>query len=565
MVDWLRASTPVAEGPRGQLAHPKAFDQSDRLQRRLYTVRSGVWCLVGNGLSNQTFIEGPDGIIAIDTGESIEEMNAALDELASVTDRPVVAVLYTHFHYVSGTRAVLERFGDVPVFGHERISHNLARVTSEIAPAYTRGLVQQFALRLPLDGPDGQVNVGLGLYYRNPDHATSTPGHVPVTRSWRGGEQLTIAGLDVHVNHAPSDADDSVTLWFPEIGVCVQNIVWPLIFNVYAIRGEEYRDPMVLLPGIDHVLSLSAEHLLCTHGPPMSGADEIRRRTTRYRDSIQLMWDQTVRLMNQGRTMDEIAHTVELPPGSDDDYYTTEYYGLVEHHVRQIYTGVRGWFDDEPGHLFPLEPTDRASRLVEGFGGVEAVRDRVRTALREGDLRWALELSSWLTWRPDAEDSDRSLQAEVLRSIAHRTTAANIRSWCLTRARDIEGTASLDSLRVHRLREKQILTMTPETSIDMLRVLVDPERATGQDVHLELDFDGRTVGLHLRNCVSVRTDGHGASHRVRMAWDLWAKILGGGVALDDCISNGHVVVEGDQERVRQAFDAFDVDGLRGMS
>ena len=263
--------------------------------------------------------------------------------------------------------------------------------------------------------------------------------------------------------------------------------------------------------------------------------------------------------------MDEIAHTVELPPGSDDDYYTTEYYGLVEHHVRQIYTGVRGWFDDEPGHLFPLEPTDRASRLVEGFGGVEAVRDRVKTALREGDLRWALELSSWLMWRPDAEDSDRSLQAEVLRSIAHRTTAANIRSWCLTRARDIEGTASLDSLRVHRLREKQILTMTPETSIDMLRVLVDPERATGQDVHLELDFDGRTVGLHLRNCVSVRTDGHGASHRVRMAWDLWAKILGGGVALDDCISNGHVVVEGDQERVRQAFDAFDVDGLRGMS
>jgi len=27
-----------------------------------------------NGLSNQTFVEGPDGLIAIDTSESVEEM-----------------------------------------------------------------------------------------------------------------------------------------------------------------------------------------------------------------------------------------------------------------------------------------------------------------------------------------------------------------------------------------------------------------------------------------------------------------------------------------------------------
>ncbi len=33
---------------------------------------------MGNGLSDQTFIEGPEGIIAIDTGEPVEEMAAAL-------------------------------------------------------------------------------------------------------------------------------------------------------------------------------------------------------------------------------------------------------------------------------------------------------------------------------------------------------------------------------------------------------------------------------------------------------------------------------------------------------
>ncbi len=61
----------------------------------MYEVCEGVWCLVGNGLSNQTFVRGPEGIIAIDTGESVEEMRSALDHLRRVTTEPVVGVTLT--------------------------------------------------------------------------------------------------------------------------------------------------------------------------------------------------------------------------------------------------------------------------------------------------------------------------------------------------------------------------------------------------------------------------------------------------------------------------------------
>lgn len=159
----------------------------------------------------------------------------------------------------------------LPIYGHERIVGNIARAAGEIGPAYARGLVQQFGTALPLDGADGIVNVGLGLYYRNPAHRPFTPGFIPPTKTLRGGEVLTVAGLRVETAFAPSDADDSLTYWFPELGVCVQNNVWPAVFNVYAIRGEEYRNPQNMLPGIDHVLSLNPEHLVCTHGPPFRG------------------------------------------------------------------------------------------------------------------------------------------------------------------------------------------------------------------------------------------------------------------------------------------------------
>lgn len=552
----------VMAGPRGQLAHRSSFEQVARLERKFYTVRPGVWTLVGNGLSNQTFIEGPGGIIAIDTGECVEEMQTALKELRLHTDVPIVAVLYTHFHYVSGTTAIDSPSGtSLPVYGHERIVSNIARASGEIGPSYARGLVQQFGTALPVDGPDGLVSVGLGLSYRNPDHRPFTPGFIPPTTTLKGGESLSIAGLRVEVSYAPSDADDSLTYWFPDLGVCVQNNVWPAVFNVYAIRGEEYRNPQNMLPGIDHVIALNPEHLITTHGPPLSGADDIRRRVIKYRDVIQLIWDQTVRLMNRGHTMDEIAHMVELPPGSDADYFTTEHYGLVEHHVRQVYTGIRGWFDDDPEWLFPLPPQERADRLVSGFGGAQKVRQQVASSIDTGDLRWALELASWLWKCSDVEDGDRALLASALRKVGQQTTAANIRNWCLTRARDIEGAESLDRHRVHRLRERQVAGMSVADSVRLLRVLVIPERAHGIDAHLRLVISGETVGLHLRNCVAVMTNADGADDTLSLDRSAWAKLLGGSLTLDDALSHGTISVDGDPARIRAALRVFDLPGF----
>ena len=162
----------------GRVGHRDLVAHLEVLRKELYVVREGVWCFVGNGLSNQTFIDAPDGIIAIDTGESNQEMDAALAALREHTQRPIVAVLYTHFHYVAGTRAVLSEAGrdDIPIFGHGRIDGNRSRAQAEVGPTYARGIIEQFALFLPPDGPDANIHVGLGHHYRDPDHAPFTPG-----------------------------------------------------------------------------------------------------------------------------------------------------------------------------------------------------------------------------------------------------------------------------------------------------------------------------------------------------------------------------------------------------
>jgi alkyl sulfatase BDS1-like metallo-beta-lactamase superfamily hydrolase len=547
----------------GRIAHDDHVANSSRHGETLVSVRPGVWVVTGNGLSNQVFIDAPDGIIAIDTGECVEEMRAAIAHLRTVTDRPFAAVAYTHFHYVGGTSAVIEDAGrPLPIYGHERIAINRARTASEVSAAYNRGLVEQFGTSLPLEGPDGLVNVGLGSFLKNPAHAPNTPGYLPATETFGDTATLTIAGLHCDVHAAPSDADDSVTFWFPDIGVAVHNLVWPVLFNVFAIRGEEYRDPRILLAGIDHLISLGAEHLVPTHGAVMSGVDQNRQRATKYRDSIQFIWDQTVRWTNRGLTGPQLAAKIELPAVYDDDHITTQLYGVLEHHVRQVRSGLFGFFDGDEANLFPLDRHEHSEKMIDAMGGRDKVRDIVRRSI-DTDTRWALELASYLAHSDDAEQVDRDLLSAALRTVGQRTSAANIRNWCLTRARQYDGSLDMSRHNTHRLSAGALAAGPASAAVDILRVLLDPDLLGNTDLHIGWVFeDGSRRGLHLRHGVACPTDGTGASITASCELRTWASILGGKATLSAALALGSLSVSGDVGRFTAAMSCFDVAGLR---
>ena len=556
----------VVTTPGGQRVHAGHAAQSDVVKAGFYEVRAGVWCLVGNGLSNQTFIEAPEGIIAVDTGESIEEMREALRQLRKVTDAPIAAVIYTHFHYIEGTKAIFDEGNHVsplPIYGHEKIPFNKVRTLAEVAPAYSRGLVEQFAIVMPLEGPDATVNVGLGFFYKNPAHAPYTPGYVPATETLGESGSITIAGMPVQYRYSPSDSDDSVNFWFPSIGTCVHNTVWPVLFNVFAIRGEEYRDPRILIPGIDNIIKWAPEFLVATHGPALVGKDNIREKATRYRDSIQFLWDQTVRGINKGWTADEIAHRVKLPDLYDVDYLTSERYGVGEHHVRQIFAGLRGWFDGNEEKLFPDEPSARHAKLIAGFGGRDQVRTQVSTALESDDVRWATEMATWLARSDGATQDDRDLLAACLRTIAERTPAANIRNWAITRARHLDGSFPMDRFMQHNFNPKFLGDAPAAGLIHTLRVLLEPTLVQGVNHHVAFTVGDETCGLHVRNAVAVPTDGWGAQSVVTLSRDTLFGVLSGRKKWHDEVATGAVKVSGDVDAVATICAAFDHPGFAG--
>ncbi|MFZ9705574.1 MAG: alkyl sulfatase dimerization domain-containing protein, partial [Ilumatobacteraceae bacterium] len=346
---------------------------------------------------------------------------------------------------------------------------------------------------------------------------------------------------------------------------CVHNTVWPVLFNVYAIRGEEYRDPRVLLRGFDQVLAWEPEHLIGAHGPAVSGKKQIRERVTRSRDAIQFLWDQTVRGINKGWTADEIADRVKLPAGCDDDYLTSELYGVAEHHVRQIFAGLRGWFDGDESKLFPMEPAERYQRLIDGFGGRSKVREQSARALDNNDVRWATELATWLARTTDATADDKALLARCMRTIGERTPAANIRNWALTRARHLDGSGPMDRYYQHRFSARLVQHHDNATIINTLRVTLEPSLVEGIDHLAAFVVDGERLSLHVRNGVAVptRVSTSGASSsEATLTRNTLIDVLSGRTTWSECVQRGSIVVSGDSTTLNLVRSAFDVPGLR---
>ena len=549
----------VATAPNGGVARREAIEHATRFERQLHRVRDGVWCVVGNGLSNQTFVEGPGGLIAIDTGDSIEEMAWALRHVREHTEAPIAAVIYSHFHYVGGSRALLDAGAppDLPIWAHAGVTANRSRQAGDVGPVSRYGLVHQFGILLPTEGPDALVGCGLGPAFHLAEHAPYTEGFLPPTETFDEAVTATIAGLTVEMTPAESDATDSITIWFPELSVAVNNLMWPALFNVFAIRGEEYRDPRILLAGFDHLIGVGAEHLVGTHGPPISGADHIRSELTRSRDALQFLWDQTVRGVNLGLTHGELTEFVQLPESFGESYFQSQLYGLFEHHVRQIHTGLRGWFDGDTAQLFPVPPVERAKRLIAGFGGADEVRRQVDHALETDDVRWAVELATWLVRVEPGSSGDRARLATALRTIGRRTTAANIRNWCLTRARELDGALDTGRFRVHRFPRAQITSADPTELVHVLRVLLVPQRCGRDERHLRVEFPDGSAGLHVRNHVAAPTDGAGADLVLTIARTAWGDVLNGGRSIAHVLGDGDATAS-DPAAVAEMLSWFDL-------
>jgi alkyl sulfatase BDS1-like metallo-beta-lactamase superfamily hydrolase len=530
-------------------------------EKKLHRVSDEVWCAVGFGMANSVMIVARDGLIVVDTGDGLEEASDHRTEFRKVSDAPVRAVLYSHSHYAHGTGLWRDEAGaGLEIWGHAKLSANLADVAAEIGPAYARRAMAQFGFFLPAEGPDAMPNQGIGPIFFHKDRPT-TPRHVPPNRIVSEECEVTIAGERVHFVPAPSDSDDTLIIHLPDRRCVINNHIWPVLFNIYTLRGEPYRDPLAHIRAIDRIREMDPEHLVGVHGTPISGREQVRQALADHRDSLQFIWDQTVRGINDGLTLGEIVERVRLPERLLESPFVPQLYGEVPYHVRAIHSGLMGWFDMDAVNLHPLPPQEEARRMVSGFGGRESMLRAAQDALDARDWSWSAQLATYLL-RSDAADARaRQLKSEALRGRARSTTAANTRSVCLTQALELEGHVDTRAATPWRPNRFRVSTAPPARFVEALKVKLDPERAAEVDSVLAIHFIDRdlTCGLHVFRGVARFLGAEPARRDLRLSLShaTWAELVSGRTKLVAAVHAGAAEVSPSAEAVAAFFRLFD--------
>ena len=551
---------------------PRLTEHSRRMAQRIYRVAERVYCAVGYAIANIIFVVGEDGIVVVDATEAVSAAKRIYEDFCAIDPRhatlPVKAVVYTHNHtdHTGGVRAFVDEAaleaGRVEIIAHRTLMDTVINNANLVAPILATRSAYSFGTLLPA-GATGKVNAGIG-----PVLIAEPASFFAPTRVFDERLDIVLAGVRFEFRYAPSEADDEIVMWLPDLGVLLsaEVIQGECLANVHTLRGTRYRDPVRWYQTIDMMRSFGAAHMVPAHGRPVSGTAAVDDVLTVYRDAIQFIHDQTIRHMNFGMTPDELAEAIPaLPPHLARHAWLGEYYGTVKHSVRQVYSGQLGWFDGDPASLDPLPRSERTRRMVAMMGGAEQVRAAARIALGDRDWRWAAELATLLV-RLDVEDADaRSIKATALRELGYLTVNTNWRNWYLSAARELErayealpfaGSASLassDVLRAQPLRNV----------FQRLSVCIDPARCA--DLHVTLVFRmtdrKESYALELRRGILQVHEQAPAAAQLQLALDtktLYDLLRDIATRVPAGLESGTVALEhGTREQLSAFFNSFD--------
>ncbi|WP_421174341.1 alkyl/aryl-sulfatase [Aeromonas enteropelogenes] len=524
----------------------------------LFKVTDKIYQIRGFDLSNITFIQGDKGWIVFDPLISPQTAKAALAFInKTLGERPVSAVVYSHSHvdHYGGAAGLFNspdevKKNGVQIIAPEGFTEHAVSENVIAGNAMARRAVYMYGALLPRNAQGG-VNGGLGQ-----TTSTGVPSLLLPTRFiTKTGEEVTLDGVRMVFQMTPgTEAPAEMNTWFPDSkALWMAENTTNTMHNILTLRGAQVRDALKWSSYLNETIETwgdQAQVKFQSHHWPRWGNASIVDYFKKQRDLYKYIHDQSVRLMNMGYTGEEISEKIVLPPELNDFWPNRGYYGTLRHNSRAVYQRYMGWYSGNPSDLDNLPPEMVGPKYVEFMGGEQELLKKAKASFDKGEYRWVAEVLKHLVFANPNNQEGKLLLADALEQLGYQAESGPWRSVYLQGAYELRNgvptaggtvTASPDTIRA----------MSPSMLFDYLAVRINPEKAAGKKMVINMDFTdiGEKHTLSLENAVLNHTTRYAAKPDVTLTLSKQTldDIQLGQGTLEQKIASGEIKVQGNQQ------------------
>lgn len=396
MADLLAMSTAIIDGH----AAPGELGPLNRINHQLSELSSEL--AVVEAFSHCIVFKTDDGLVTFDTSNE-HGGKKCVGAIQSWTKDPFNTVVFTHGHidHVGGCGAFCSAYeGRKPtIVGHENVAARFARyrMTNGYNHVINERQFGQFKRR------------GYDLAGESQFLPLSTPSP---DITYHNDLAMSVGGLEIQLNHARGETDDHTWAWIPKHkAICAGDFfIWAFPNAGNPQKAQRY--PREWAAALRDMASRGAELFLPAHGLPICGEARIRNVLNEVAEVLETMVSQTIDLMNQGASLNDIIHSVKVSPDLLAKPYLAPTYDEPEFVVRNIWRLYGGWYDGNPAQLKPAQDATVAAELAALAGGALRLAERAQE-LSDTDPRLACHLVEFAVQAAPDNKRVHALRAEV--------------------------------------------------------------------------------------------------------------------------------------------------------
>ena len=536
--------------PDELIAHTAEF------KKEVIEVTEGVHVAIGYALANAILVEGENSNIIIDTTGTVETAREVKALFDAINSNPIEAIIYTHNHgdHTYGATVFAED-SNPDIYAHDSTEEYLSRVIGIIRPIISARSNRMFGNSLPRSEVE---NNGIGPFLEIGRDGRQ-PGLLYPTKTFSDKIKFEISGVKVELFHAPGETNDQLFVWLPEKKALFPGDNFYKTFpNLYTIRGTPYRDLAGWVNSIDMMRYLQPEFLIPSHTRPLVGQDNINKILTTYRDGIQFVHDQTVRLMNLGLGPNDIAETLVLPKHLGDSPYLKEFYGSPEWSAKNVFTGYLGWFNGNPSSLKPLPQIVEAENFIKLAGDWDSLFATAETAYSNGEFQWSLQLTDYLLKSKPDDTQAKLLRQSSLVALGNKESNPNSRYYYLSSAAELDKDYRPNDILLPNI--EAIKKYPIESFMETLKVNVIPQKSIDKNIQLLFTFTNSTKSFSVflrKGVLEIQPFMiSGSSVQVTSTEEDLKSVLSGIKSLPIALVNGTLQVNGSRTDLLSFFSSL---------